>query len=123
MSRPDAWVFQVARRAAIDRFRASRRHENRLPDLTLLMEEDETARASDPAEIPGERLRLMFTCCPPALEEKTHVALTLRGIGGLSTRDIARLFDSETAMKQRLSRTKARIAPSHWPRAMLTGPG
>ena len=104
--RPDAWLLQVARRAAIDRIRTSRRHQNRMPDLTLLMEEDEAARALDPAEIPDERLRLMFTCCHPALEEKTRVALTLRTIGGLSTRDIARAFlDSETAMGQRLSPT------------------
>ena len=77
-SRPDAWLLQVARRAAIDRIRKSQRQNAGTPELTILMEEDEAARASEAPDIPDECLRLIFTCCHPALEEKTHVALTLR---------------------------------------------
>ena len=114
--RPDAWLLQVARRAAIDRIRKAQRHAARIPDLTLLMDEDEAARAMDAPEIPDDRLRLIFTCCHPALEEKTRVALTLRTVGGLTTREIARAFlDTEQAMGQRLSRAKAKIAASGIP--------
>lgn len=117
--RPDAWLLQVARRAAIDRIRKAKRHADRIPDLTLLMEEDEAARTMDAPGIPDERLRLIFTCCHPALEEKTRVALTLRTVGGLSTREIARAFlDTEAAMGQRLSRAKAKIAASAIPYAV-----
>ncbi len=62
-------------------------------------------------EIPDERLRLIFTCCHPALELKSRVALTLRAVCGLSTAEISRLFlDNETTMGQRLTRAKAKIA-------------
>lgn len=118
-ARPDAWLLQVARRKAIDRIRKSRRHVAHTPDLTLLMEEDEASRSTEAPEIPDERLRLIFTCCHPALEEKTRVALTLRTVGGLTTREIARAFlDTEQAMGQRLSRAKAKISASGIPYAI-----
>ena len=67
-------------------------------------------------EIPDERLRLIFTCCHPALDPKTRVALTLRTLGGLTTTEIARAFlDSEAAMAQRLVRAKHKIAKSGVP--------
>jgi len=117
--RPDAWLLQVARRAAIDRIRKSKRHQTLAPEVIRLMEEDEDDRASDAPEIPDERLRLIFTCCHPALEEKTRVALTLRTVGGLSTREIARAFvDAEPAMGQRLSRAKAKISAAGIPYAV-----
>lgn len=119
---PDAWLLQVARRAAIDRIRKTRRHAAATPDLTVLMEEDEANRAAEAAEIPDERLRLIFTCCHPALEEKTRVALTLRTVCGLTTREIARAFlDKEAAMGQRLSRAKAKIGAAAIPFAMPEG--
>ena len=118
-ARPDAWLLQVARRKAIDRIRKARRHAANTPDLTLLMEEDEASRSTEAPEIPDERLRLIFTCCHPALEEKTRVALTLRTVGGLTTREIARAFlDTEQAMGQRLSRAKAKISASGIPYAV-----
>lgn len=121
--RPDAWLLQVARRAAIDRIRKRKRHAERTPDLAMLMEEDEASRAMETPEIPDERLRLIFTCCHPALEEKTRVALTLRAVGGLTTREIARAFlDNEPAMGQRLSRAKAKIAASGIPYAVPERP-
>ena len=106
--RPDAWLLQVARRKAIDRIRRRQRHAAGQAEIAPLMEAD--AAASDPPDIPDERLRLIFTCCHPALEEKTRIALTLRTICRLTTAEIARAFlDREAAMAQRLSRAKARI--------------
>lgn len=109
-NRPDAWLLQVARRAAIDRLRKGQWLAARAPDIQRLMEEDQEAQSMEPREIPDERLRLIFTCCHPALEEKTRVALTLRAVGGLTTKEIARAFlDTDVAMGQRLSRAKAKI--------------
>ena len=117
--RPDAWLLQVARRAAIDRIRKGKRFQDRVPDITRLMEEDEDDRAADAPEIPDERLRLIFTCCHPALDEKSRVALTLRTIAGLTTREIARAFlDTEPTMGQRLSRAKAKITAAGIPYAI-----
>lgn len=114
--RPDAWLLQVARRSAIDRIRKGQRQSALAPEIAHLMEEDEADRAAEAPEIPDERLRLIFTCCHPALEEKTRVALTLRTVGGLTTREIARAFvDTEPAMGQRLSRAKAKIAAAGIP--------
>ncbi|CAN0595578.1 unnamed protein product, partial [Ectocarpus sp. 12 AP-2014] len=114
--RPDAWLLQVARRAAIDRIRRGQRLAARAPDITRLMEEDGEARAAEAEDIPDERLRLIFTCCHPALEEKTRFALTLRTVAGLSTREIAHAFlDTESAMGQRLSRAKAKIGAAGIP--------
>ena len=116
---PQAWLLQVARRAAIDRLRKSKRYAAMAPEITRLMEEDEEAATRAAPEIPDERLRLIFTCCHPALEEKTRVALTLRTVGGLTTREIARAFlDTEMAMGQRLSRAKAKIAAAGIPYAV-----
>lgn len=117
--RPDAWLLQVARRAAIDRIRKGQRLAARTPDITRLMEEDQENRMADAEDIPDERLRLIFTCCHPALEQKTRVALTLRTVGGLTTREIARAFlDTEVAMGQRLSRAKAKIGAAGIPFAV-----
>lgn len=113
-NRPDAWLLQVARRSAIDRIRRTKRFNDRVPDITCLMEEDD--QGQDTPEIPDERLRLIFTCCHPALEEKSRVALTLRTISGLTTTEIARAFlDADTTMGQRLSRAKTKIAAAAIP--------
>ena len=110
--RPDAWLLQVARRAAIDRIRKVKRFNDRQGEIQRLMEEDEDS----PPEIPDERLRLIFTCCHPALDEKSRVALTLRTIGGLTTREIARAFlDADATMGQRLSRAKSKISAAAIP--------
>jgi RNA polymerase sigma factor (sigma-70 family) len=122
-SRPEAWLIRVAFRKAIDRLRARARDTARDAAMAVLAR-DETEE--DPMAIPDDRLRLIFTCCHPALDSKSRVALTLRTIGGLSTTDIARAFlDTEPTMGQRLSRAKAKIAaagipfripdPEDWP--------
>jgi RNA polymerase sigma factor (sigma-70 family) len=121
---PKGWLLQVAFRKAIDRIRR-RKSEAKLADDLKPLADDE-AQESDLEQIPDERLRLIFTCCHPAIEPKSQVALTLRTLGGLSTPEIARAFlDQETTMGQRLSRAKAKIAaagipyavpePAEWP--------
>lgn len=113
---PQAWLLQVGRRAAIDLIRKDQRHIRATPDITRLMEEDEDARSKDAPDIPDDRLRLIFTCCHPALEEKSRVALTLRTVCGLTTHEVARAFlDKNAAMGQRLSRAKAKIATAGIP--------
>jgi RNA polymerase sigma-70 factor (ECF subfamily) len=115
---PQAWLIQVARRKAIDRLRRQTRFRDREAHLVMLAEECAAEGGSAP-EIPDERLRLIFTCCHPALDAKSRVALTLRLLGGLTTAEIARAFlDSEVAMGQRLSRAKARIAAAGIPFAV-----
>lgn len=108
---PRAWMIQTARFKAIDRLRRR----------TRLAEKVESALASgllptaetpdyDTHEIPDDRLRLIFTCCHPALAPEAQVALTLRMLGGLETDEIARAFlVSETTMAQRLVRAKRKI--------------
>ena len=116
---PAGWLLRVARRKAIDRIRRNARWADRLPDLAALAEADEADAAEPPPEIPDERLRLIFTCCHPALDPKSRVALTLRTLGGLTTPEIARAFlDAEPTMGQRLSRAKAKIAAAGIPFAV-----
>jgi RNA polymerase sigma-70 factor (ECF subfamily) len=110
---PQGWLLQVARRKAIDHFRRSANFNAKQKELSYLMELDQRANETpqETDEIPDERLRLIFTCCHPALEETTRIALTLRSLGGLTTAEIARAFlASEQAMAQRLVRAKHKIA-------------
>lgn len=110
-SNPRAWLMQVARRKAIDRIRRKARFADRVRDIEMLAEADQEAATAQRPEIPDQRLALIFTCCHPALEPKSRVALTLRTLGGLSTGAVARAFlDNEPTMGQRLSRAKAKIA-------------
>lgn len=115
-ARPEAWLIRVAFRKAIDHLRRRARDGQRAASLAVLAR-DETM--DDPEQIPDERLRLIFTCCHPALELKSQVALTLRTVCGLSTAEIARAFlDAEPTMGQRLSRAKAKIAEARIPFAI-----
>jgi len=116
-SAPAGWVLQAARRKAIDRFRRARNFDRKAEEYGMLLELDQHAVDSDePASIPDERLRLIFTCCHPALDAKTRVALTLRTLCGLTTREIARAFlDREDAMAQRLVRARHKITKAGIP--------
>ncbi len=106
---PQGWLIRVAFRKALDQIRTERRSTERDTAMHLILEILGTD--DNEAEIPDERLRLIFTCCHPALELKSRVALTLRAVCGLSTAEISRLFlDNETTMGQRLSRAKAKIS-------------
>jgi RNA polymerase sigma-70 factor (ECF subfamily) len=110
-----AWLTTVARRRAID---VLRRQSSQERLLSSLPEPDITppARDADLPEIPDDRLRLIFTCCHPALSIDTQVALTLRLLCGLTTAEVARAFlVSESTMAARLTRGKKKIALSHIP--------
>ena len=114
--RPEAWLIRVAFRKAIDRLRQGSRDAAQTRALAVLAKDE---AEEDPELIADERLRLIFTCCHPALEPKSRVALTLRTIAGLSTAEIARAFlDNEPAMAARLTRAKARIAGAGIPFAV-----
>jgi RNA polymerase sigma-70 factor (ECF subfamily) len=106
--RPGAWIVTTARNKAIDRLRRERGLAERRAALALL----EAARVQDNEmhTIADDRLRLIFTCCHPALSPEARVALTLRTLGGLSTPEIAHAFMvPETTMAQRLVRAKRKI--------------
>jgi RNA polymerase sigma-70 factor, ECF subfamily len=103
---PAGWIITTARNRAIDRLRREASRDERQAAALQLMEAD------DPEEhaVQDDHLRLVFTCCHPALGGEARVALTLRLLGGLSTAEIARAFlVSEATMGQRLSRAKAKI--------------
>jgi RNA polymerase sigma-70 factor (ECF subfamily) len=105
---PGAWITTTARNRAIDRLRRERRRQEKTDDAQRL--HDLQSLGDDMHEIPDDRLRLIFTCCHPALPMESRVALTLRTVGGLSTREIARAFVAgETATQQRLVRAKKKI--------------
>jgi RNA polymerase sigma-70 factor (ECF subfamily) len=105
---PGAWITTTARNAAIDRLRRDRRGTEKVAELEALRPRSDSAE--EPA-VPDDRLRLIFTCCHPALAPEARVALTLRTLGGLTTPEVARaLLVSETAMAQRLVRAKRKIA-------------
>jgi RNA polymerase sigma-70 factor, ECF subfamily len=109
-SSPPAWLLQTARRKAIDRIRRMKNFEKKAVEYGYLIEMDQDAAGEDAPAIPDERLRLIFTCCHPALDQKTRVALTLRTLCGLTTTEIARAFvDKEDAMAQRLVRARHKI--------------
>lgn len=113
---PEAWLLKAARRKAIDRFRRDRLLAERKGEYALLLEQDEMEIAEDKQEIPDERLRLIFTCCHPALDPKTRVALTLNTLCGLTTQEVARAYlDSREAMAQRLVRAKRKIRQARIP--------
>jgi RNA polymerase sigma-70 factor, ECF subfamily len=114
---PGAWITTTARRKAIDRLRRERVARDRLPALHTLMERDRTDD-EEPLEshLGDDRLRLVFTCCHPALSMEARVALTLRTLGGLTTAEIARAFlVPEPTMAQRLVRAKRKIAQARIP--------
>ena len=115
---PGAWITVTARRRAIDRIRRERVLADRVQSLQILMDLEQQAEP-DPAEesaVADDRLRLIFTCCHPALAIEARVALTLRTLGGLTTPEIARAFlVPEATMAQRLVRAKRKIAKAAIP--------
>jgi len=115
-SNPGAWITTTARNKAIDRIRRARRLEDKVRELEALAPMGEEEDEIDDSSIPDDRLRLIFTCCHPALAPEARVALTLRTLGGLSTSEIARAFlTSEPAMQQRLVRAKRKIRDARIP--------
>jgi RNA polymerase sigma-70 factor (ECF subfamily) len=115
--RPGAWLTTVAYHRALDRLRRARRggelleQVGRDPSLQVTQDDAMDPLFDDDEAIEDDRLRLIFTCCHPALALEARVALTLRMLGGLSTPEIARAFlVEEAAMAKRLTRAKAKIS-------------
>jgi RNA polymerase sigma factor (sigma-70 family) len=121
---PGGWLATTAKRRAIDAIRHDSALRSRLP---LLVEPEDTAgdigtqeaadmATADPGVIPDERLRLIFTCCHPALGQEAQVALTLRVVCGVPTPDIARAFlVSEPTVAARITRAKKKISGARIP--------
>jgi RNA polymerase sigma-70 factor (ECF subfamily) len=113
---PRAWIIQTARHKAIDRIRRRVRFAEKVDEYTAGLTPAVEPPEHDPGEIADDRLRLIFTCCHPALSPEAQVALTLRTLGGLETDEIARAFlVSPTTMAQRLVRAKAKIRDARIP--------
>jgi RNA polymerase sigma-70 factor (ECF subfamily) len=116
-AKPGAWITVAARRRAIDRLRRDVALADRIERLKALAETEAVADDDpEPSAVHDDRLRLVFTCCHPALAMDARVALTLRSLGGLTTAEIARAFlVSEAAMAQRIVRAKRKIATARIP--------
>ena len=114
---PGAWITTTARNRAIDRLRREARGRELLGELALLSSGgEEPAMSEEEGIVPDDRLRLIFTCCHPALSTSAQVPLTLRLLGGLSTEEIARSFlVAESTMAQRLVRAKRKIKAARIP--------
>jgi RNA polymerase sigma-70 factor (ECF subfamily) len=113
---PGAWLTTTARNRAIDRLRRESTRDARHAQAAMLTDDDGDLDPGTVSSVPDERLRLIFTCCHPALARDAQVALTLRLLGGLTTAEIARAFlVDEAAMAKRLTRSKAKIKAAHIP--------
>ena len=117
---PGAWLTTTARRKAVDRIRHLRIVEAKRSELALSLRLDQEGRGLpddiEVSPVPDDQLRLVFTCCHPALAPEAQVALTLQTLGGLSIAEIARGFlVGEATIAQRLSRAKQKITRANIP--------
>jgi RNA polymerase sigma-70 factor, ECF subfamily len=110
---PGAWLTTTANRKAIDRIRRENKRDDKEKEAQTLYDDSQPEPLG---AIDDDRLRLIFTCCHPALAMETRVALTLRMVGGLTVPEIARAFlVQETAMERRITRAKAKIKAARIP--------
>ena len=123
---PRSWLVSAGRFKAIDKIRKSGRFKLVAPELTRRLEDEEQDMPAQPEIIADDTLRLIFTCCHPALPPDAQIAMTLREVCGLTTEEIAAAYLSKpTAVAQRIVRAKAKIreaklpyevpAPAEWP--------
>jgi RNA polymerase sigma-70 factor (ECF subfamily) len=114
---PGGWITTTARNRAIDRLRRESRRRELLGEAAVLSPgNDDHGIPEEVGPVQDDRLRLIFTCCHPALSAEAQVALTLRLLGGLSTEEVARSFlVTEAAMAQRLARAKRKIKAARIP--------
>ncbi|MFG1764277.1 RNA polymerase sigma factor [Micromonospora parva] len=120
---PGGWLMTVARNRAIDVLRRATVERRKLHDLALLTPDEASPEPEVGQDVVDDRLRLIFTCCHPALAIEARVALTLRTVCGVPTADIARLLlVSESTMTRRLTRARTRIAQAGIPYRVPSGP-
>ena len=113
---PGAWLTTTASRKAIDRIRRESRRDDKQREAQMLYDDEPEPLVDSLGAVDDERLRLVFTCCHPALAMEARVALTLRMVGGLTVPEIARAFlVQETTMGQRITRAKAKIKAARIP--------
>ena len=113
---PGAWLTTTANRKAVDRIRRENKRDDKQKGSLLLCDPSRDDPPEPLGAVDDERLRLIFTCCHPALAPETRVALTLRMVGGLTVTEIARAFlVAETAMGRRITRAKAKIKAARIP--------
>jgi len=114
---PGAWLTTTANRKAIDRIRRESKRDGKQQEARMLHDDEPNEQLGQPWDsLDDERLRLIFTCCHPALAPEARVALTLRMVGGLTVPEIARAFlVQETTMGQRITRAKAKIKATRIP--------
>ena len=113
---PAGWIISTARHRAIDRFRRESSRDERHATAALLHASSDPSDEIEEGPVRDDQLRLIFTCCHPALATNVQVALTLRLLGGLTTAEVARAFVvSEATMAQRLVRAKGKIRDARIP--------
>jgi RNA polymerase sigma-70 factor (ECF subfamily) len=113
---PGAWITTTAQRKAIDRLRREAKRDEKHREALMLFDTPEPLGFDSLGAIDDDRLRLIFTCCHPALAMEARVALTLRMVGGLTVPEIAHTFlVEETAMARRITRAKAKIKTARIP--------
>ena len=111
---PGGWLTTVAGNKALDRIRREKRRQDKYAEVARMDNHDDPAEPTGPVE--DDRLRLVFTCCHPALAPENRVALTLRLLGGLTVAEIAAAFlVPETTMAQRITRSKQKIKATNIP--------